>query len=1131
MKRITYILSIGWILIVLASFILSINEGKNVINELAKIEAETNYSKDIVYRKWASAHGGVYVPISDSLQPNQYLNNPERDIVTPSGKRLTLVNPAYMTRQVHELGKRDYGYRAHITSLNVIRPENKPSELEAKALKKFNDGINEYSEILSINNEKVLFYMRPMIAEQSCLKCHANQGYKVGDVRGGLSVIIPMDRYDNILKKDNFIHGLIHFAFLAIGLLGIYLSTKKMAFQIKETEKALKTSQQKERELNYQNNEYAALNEEYKSQNEELLSAKNLLEDSRERYRQLSVDLAIAQKIAKVGSWKWYIQDSSLDWSDEMYRIFEIDKNDFSKKLNDVIQSRIHPDDRDAVNASNNSVAEHATPIPVEYRLVLPSGVVKTVWGEAGDIVFDSNGKPLILSGIVKDITEQKKLEFELKEKNEEFETLNEELLQANIEIRFAKNIVEEREKKLELQNKEIELNNQRLERLLSISHFKTNSIQELLNFALDEAIKLTESGIGYIYFYNEESQQFTLNTWSKDVMKECQVLNPQTVYDLDKTGIWGEAVRQRKPIVLNDFQAHNPLKKGIPQGHVGLKNFLTIPVIFDNKIVAVAGVANKAGDYNSTDIRQLTLLMDSVWKISERVTLIDVLKKAKEDAEENEKQFRSLFENLEQGFALHEMIYDDDQNPIDYRYILINKAFERLTGIKADEFIGRTVKELLPNTEQIWIDNYGKVARTGEPLQFDNYSQEFNKYYDVVAYSPQKDFFAVIFTDITKNKNYEREIIIAKEKAEESEIRFKAISEQAMDGVTLADMQGNYFFVNQSFCKMIGYSEKELLEMSVFDLRPADDDSYLFEEIRIQSFGSVQNKKLKCKNGSIIYADINGQKVKTENEEFILGFVRDVTERVEREKELIEAKEKAEESDKFKTAFLQNMSHEIRTPMNGIIGFSERLSKPDLTEEKKQKYISIIINSTNQLLSIVNDILAISSLETKQEKIVLTQVRLNSLLVEMQSAFEMFAKNKGISLIVDVDKQNSSVEISSDATKLKQVITNLVTNAIKFTHQGSVTFGFSIEKADKHNEILFFVKDTGIGISKENQQKIFERFRQADVSIGQKYGGTGLGLAISKAYVELLGGKIWVESEPNKGTTFYFTIPFQKQG
>lgn len=226
----------------------------------------------------------------------------------------------------------------------------------------------------------------------------------------------------------------------------------------------------------------------------------------------------------------------------------------------------------------------------------------------------------------------------------------------------------------------EITLHNNRLESLLRVSQFHTNSNQQLLDFALEEAIKLTESKIGYIYFYSEEKRQFVLNTWSGNVMKECEVLNPQTVYDLDKTGCWGEAVRQRKTIILNDYQADNPHKKGTPEGHVMLSKFLTIPVFVEEEIVAVIGVANKENDYNEADVRQLSLLMDSVWKISERVKLIDQLKELNAT---KDKFFRILAHDLKNPFIsilgfsdlLAQNIYKYDKDKILNFAMQINNA------------------------------------------------------------------------------------------------------------------------------------------------------------------------------------------------------------------------------------------------------------------------------------------------------------------------------------------------------------------------------------------------------------------------------------------------------------------------
>ncbi|OFX62166.1 MAG: hypothetical protein A2046_10070 [Bacteroidetes bacterium GWA2_30_7] len=239
---------------------------------------------------------------------------------------------------------------------------------------------------------------------------------------------------------------------------------------------------------------------------------------------------------------------------------------------------------------------------------------------------------------------------------------------------------------------------------------------------------------------------------------------------------------------------------------------------------------------------------------------------------------------------------------------------------------------------------------------------------------------------------------------------------------------------------------------------------------------------------------------------------------------QLTEAKEKAEESNRLKTAFLQNMSHEIRTPMNAIVGFSNILDRTDLSPEKRKSFTTIIINSSNQLLSIVTDILTISSIETSQEKINIEKVCINNIIVEMLSIFKNQANNQNISIYAKQHLTNKQSEIYTDKTKITQILSNLISNSLKFTHEGFVEFGYIL----KDNFLEFYVKDSGIGIKPEMQEKIFERFRQAEIGTRRHYGGTGLGLSISKGFIELLGGKIWVKSEINNGSIFYFTLPYK---
>ncbi|MCX6327603.1 MAG: ATP-binding protein [Bacteroidia bacterium] len=240
-------------------------------------------------------------------------------------------------------------------------------------------------------------------------------------------------------------------------------------------------------------------------------------------------------------------------------------------------------------------------------------------------------------------------------------------------------------------------------------------------------------------------------------------------------------------------------------------------------------------------------------------------------------------------------------------------------------------------------------------------------------------------------------------------------------------------------------------------------------------------------------------------------------------ELELIKAKEKAEESDRLKSAFLSNMSHEIRTPMNGILGFTELLKEPNLSSKEQQDYTNIINQSATRMLNTINDIVDMSKIESGLMNLDIKETNLNEKIEFIYKFFKPEIERKGMKFLFKNGLPSKEAIIKTDNEKVYTILANLVKNAIKFTNEGSIEFGY--EKKDEYLE--FFVKDTGTGISETQKEIIFERFMQGSDSLTRKYEGSGLGLSISKSYVELLDGKIWVESEKGKGSIFYFTIPY----
>lgn len=347
--------------------------------------------------------------------------------------------------------------------------------------------------------------------------------------------------------------------------------------------------------------------------------------------------------------------------------------------------------------------------------------------------------------------------------------------------------------------------------------------------------------------------------------------------------------------------------------------------------------------------------------------------------------------------------------------------------------------------------------------------------------------------------------------------------------GIWLAAPDGTYPIINKNFSDLIGYGT------SSFSVTPEELERCLTSDrIAAKSESPIEvEEEITFVDGKKHTIKVFKRKVLNANGSLlgILGISTDVTERKRYEKALVEALEKAEESDRLKSAFLANMSHEIRTPLNGIIGFSKYLRNfPETSREETLKFLNIICNSADHLLNLINDIIDISKIEVGQLKIAAESVNLNLLLNEIYTFY--YSANpdlskRGIGFRISTSLSDFESSIIVDKVRLRQIFNNLIGNALKFTKSGSVEFGYELTP-DK-NYVRFFVSDTGIGIPKDKVDLIFQSFRQADPDITKKYGGTGLGLAISKSLVELMGGNIWVESQPETGSTFYFTLPFIK--
>ena len=391
-------------------------------------------------------------------------------------------------------------------------------------------------------------------------------------------------------------------------------------------------------------------------------------------------------------------------------------------------------------------------------------------------------------------------------------------------------------------------------------------------------------------------------------------------------------------------------------------------------------------------------------------------------------------------------------------------------------------------------------------------------------------------------------ELIAERIRAEKSELQAREILQTAMDGFWTVDIEGRFIDVNHVACKMLGYSAEEMLTMRISDIEineTAEQTKAHISKIKKNGEDRFESKH-RCNDGRIIDVEVSTTLQPAQN--LMVAFISDITERKKAEMqlkeksekiedqneqlmatntELILAKEKAEESDRLKSAFLANMSHKIRTPMNGILGFADLLNEPGLTGEEQQEYLGIIAKSGARMLNIINDIIDISKIESGQMKVSVSETNVKEQLDFVYRFFEPEVEQKGLKLTLKKSLTSAAANIQTDREKLYAILTNLIKNAIKYTPEGSIEFGYYVVESRLIPSLQFYVKDTGIGIPNDRQNAIFERFIQADIMDKMARQGAGLGLAISKAYVEMLGGKIWVESEEGKGSTFYFTLPF----
>ena len=493
----------------------------------------------------------------------------------------------------------------------------------------------------------------------------------------------------------------------------------------------------------------------------------------------------------------------------------------------------------------------------------------------------------------------------------------------------------------------------------------------------------------------------------------------------------------------------------------------------------------------------------------------------------------------ISEQLAYQRALLDSLPNPIfvkgpDSVFTACNRAYEEAFGISRDELIGKTALQLdyFSNEARVAYQEADEllIHEGGESREEISIGFADGVVRDVLYWRQTFELddgtpagLIGILIDITERKR--------------SEERFKSLLDSTPEPMVIVDGEARIVYVNSKTVETFGYSRPELLgekieilvPESVRDGHPALRDAYLEDPAPIGISGSQRILNAQCKDGTLIPMDLSLNPIRIEGEGLMVAAaLRDITQHQEMQRALSQEKEKAEGATRAKSDFLANMSHEIRTPMNAIIGLSELCLRTDLNP-KQQDYLHKVHASSKSLLGIINDILDFSKIEAGKLDMESIPFELDEVLNNLATVVGVKTEEKGLELLFNRGREVPS-RMVGDPLRLGQILTNLSNNAVKFTNEGDIVIDIDVvERSDPKVTLRFSVRDTGIGMTEEQLGRLFQSFSQADSSTTRKYGGTGLGLAISKQLVEMMGGRIWAESEPGKGSTFNFEVVLER--
>lgn len=696
-----------------------------------------------------------------------------------------------------------------------------------------------------------------------------------------------------------------------------------------------------------------------------------------------------------------------------------------------------------------------------------------------------------------------------------------------------SKEQIEDLEYELEI----LKINLQHTIEALETSNEELQSSNEELKAANEEMQSTNEE----LQSVNEEL--YSVNTEMQEKNKELILLSNDLQNLLDNTDIAtlfldnNLCIRKFTPAIKNIFNLEdNDIGRKLSTFTSSFNIKTTQQILKDAQYALdnITPIENQLIDINGVYYFQRVSPFITANKTIDGVVItinnINKIKETEKELEEVDLKYNNLFQNLSEGFVHCKIITNSKNQPIDWIYLDVNPAYQKINNTKASDIIGKKVSEVFPellNDDFGWAQKFGETALHGKNQIIEGYVPSLKKHFFLKIFSPKKGEFAVTISDFTELKNKEKALIASKYELDNIQ-RITHVGSWTYDlesgKVTWTDELYRIYKLDPSMpvpnyeehSKLYNLKSWKLLQKAV---KQTQKDGTPYE---------LEMEILKA-NGEHGWLLAKGEAVKVNGKIVGLrGSAQDITKIKENEQALIYAKKQAEEAalaNKHKNFFLANMSHEIRTPMSSVIGFADLLKNEQLDYKTRLQFLDIIDNNSKQLLNLVDDIIDVSKIEMDELKMIYNTCNVAKLIKNIALTFDQVKVQKEkqhLNIKAVIPDNLFDLSIYTDPRRLEQVLSNLLNNAIKFSEKGTITFGYELIE----NYIKFYVKDEGIGIAKNKQSEIFERFKQVNYENNAKYGGTGLGLSICKAIVTLLGGEITITSKLHRGSCFEFTIP-----